>query len=138
MSKHTLPIQIRFSDVDMLQHVNNAIYATYMELGRIRFFDEIISGHNWRETGIIVASLTIDFIAPIYYNEMLNIETEITFIGNKSFKIEHRFVIESDTGPILKATGSTTMVCFQYVENRSILFPQSWRDQINAFQNTAL
>jgi len=34
------PIQIRFSDCDMLQHVNNAIYLQYFETARINFFNQ--------------------------------------------------------------------------------------------------
>jgi len=139
MSKHITAIQIRFSDVDMLQHINNAKFATYMELSRIKFFDDIISsGHNWREVGIIVAAYAVEFMAPIYYNDVLSIETSITEIGTKSFKIGYRFVVDSETGPILKATGTTTMVCFHYIDNKSIEVPKEWREKINSFQKTSL
>jgi len=139
MNKHITTIQLRFSDVDMLQHVNNAKFATYMELARIKFFDDIIaSGHNWRELGIIVAAYGVEFKAPIYYTDVLYLETSVTEIGTKSFKIEYRFIVDSETGPIEKATGTTTMVCFHYLENKSVAVPKEWREKINAFQNTSL
>ena len=39
--KHFIPIQIRFSDVDRLNHVNNACYLNYFELGRVKYFNEV-------------------------------------------------------------------------------------------------
>ena len=47
------PIQIRFSDCDMLQHVNNAIYLQYFETARINFFRKELPNWNWKEEGII-------------------------------------------------------------------------------------
>jgi len=138
MKFHRTQIQLRFSDVDMLQHVNNAKFPTYMELGRIGYFDDIIAfGHNWRELGIIVAAYGVQFLLPIYYTDKLFIETEVESMGNKSFNIIYRFVVESDTGPIIKATGNSVMVCFHYVENRSVPIPQAWKDKVNEFQQTS-
>lgn len=138
MSIHRTPIQLRFSDVDMLQHVNNAKFPTYMELGRINYFNEVISsGHNWRETGIIVAAYSVQFVAPIFFTDVLFIETEVESMGTKSFNITYRFVVETETGPIVKATANTVMVCFHYIENKSIPIPQVWKDKVNAFQQTS-
>lgn len=39
-----LPLQIRFNDIDLLGHVNNEMYFAYMDLGKMRYFQEMMDG----------------------------------------------------------------------------------------------
>ena len=39
-------IQVRFSDLDVLGHVNNTIYFSYFELARVHYFRELL-GIDW-------------------------------------------------------------------------------------------
>jgi acyl-CoA thioester hydrolase len=134
---HRTEVQLRFSDIDMLMHVNNAKFPTFMELSRIQYFSDIIAPrHNWKETGLIVASYSMDFKIPIYFTDQLYVETEVTAIGNKSMTIIYRFIVEGDTGPILKAMGSSVMVCFDYLKNVSAPVPDLWREKVNEFQES--
>ena len=41
---HEKQIEIRWRDLDGLRHVNNAVYATYLEIGRDDFFEH--GGHS--------------------------------------------------------------------------------------------
>jgi acyl-CoA thioester hydrolase len=78
----------------------------------------------------------MDFKIPIYFTDQLYIETEVTAIGNKSITIIYRFIVEGDSGPIIKATGSSVMVCFDYIKHISLLIPELWRNKINDFQQS--
>jgi acyl-CoA thioester hydrolase len=40
--KHQLPIQIRFVDIDAFGHVNNAVFASYYEMARVAYFDQVL------------------------------------------------------------------------------------------------
>jgi acyl-CoA thioester hydrolase len=139
MSKHRTPIQLRFSDIDMLKHVNNGKFPTFMETARIAFFNDIVAPkHEWKETGMIVARIELDFKAPIYLHDELVVETYVSSIGSKSIVFEYNFIVHGDAGPMLKATGKTVMVCFHYIENRSLIVPEDWRTKINVYQETSL
>ena len=35
---HTLPIQLRFNDVDKFGHVNNTVYFSFYDLGKTEYF----------------------------------------------------------------------------------------------------
>ena len=134
---HSTLIQIRFSDIDTLNHINNAKFPTFMEIGRIQYFKDVVAGtHNWKDTGVLVANYTMDFKIPIYLNDVLSIETEVTALGTKSLTFSYRFVVEGDSGPIVKATGTSVMVCFHYIDQRSIPVPDLWRERINAYQGS--
>ena len=41
--RHTLPLQLRFNDIDLLGHVNNSVYFSFYDLGKARYFEPRIS-----------------------------------------------------------------------------------------------
>lgn len=135
--KHQTEIKVRFADCDMLGHVNNANYATYMEIARVEYINDVIEPlRSWDETGILLAAYAMDFKVPVYLNDKLIVNTEIVDIGNKSFKMNYDFVVESDTNQIVKANGSTVLVFYDYKKQITLPLPQFWRDKINAFHKT--
>ena len=76
MKIHTTSIQLRFSDIDMLKHVNNGKFPTFMETARIAFFNDVVAPKNEsQETGMIVARIEVDFKSPIYLHDKLVVET---------------------------------------------------------------
>ena len=65
--RHIIPVQIRFSDIDRLNHINNACYHNYIELGRVEYFEKILAGHiNWDETGFVLARTEMDHLEQVY------------------------------------------------------------------------
>ena len=137
MRKHRTEIQLRFSDCDMLQHVNNAKYPTFMEVARVQYVNDVVEPfRSWDETGIMLAAYTMDFKIPVYYTDKLFVDTYITSIGTKSFKMEYDFVVETDTGEIIKAHGTTVMVYYHYKNLQTLPVPALWREMINKYHNT--
>ena len=52
-------IEIRWRDLDGLRHVNNAVYATYLEIGRDAFFEEVLpEAKPW---DYVLVRLALDF-----------------------------------------------------------------------------
>ena len=137
MNKHSTNIQIRFADCDMLGHVNNAKFATYMEIARVQMVEDWIeTAKDWSETGILLASITINFLSPILLNDKLRIDSCVSSIGNKSFKMDYDFVVDSPEGDVIKASGSTILVYFHYQKKVTIPVPDEWRQKINLLQET--
>ena len=61
--KSSLDIQVRYSDVDLLGHVNNATFLTYYELGRIDFFRNFID--DLAEIRFVIAHIEVDFFSEV-------------------------------------------------------------------------
>ena len=60
-----LPLQIRFNDIDLLGHVNNEMYFAYMDLGKMRYFQEMMDDKlDWRAINTVVANVNCDFMRP--------------------------------------------------------------------------
>jgi len=56
---HEKQIEIRWRDLDGLRHVNNAVYATYLEIGRDAFFEEVLpEAKPW---DYVLVRLALDF-----------------------------------------------------------------------------
>lgn len=118
-------IQIRFSDCDMLKHVNNAIYLQYFETARLQFLSYELPNWDWNKQGIILAKNSIDYLKPLYLNDHCEIEIYCTHIGNSSFTLGYNVnVIEKDK-TILKSTGESVLVCFDFLKNQTIPIPKN-------------
>ena len=81
-------MQLRWSDQDLLGHVNNARIVTLAEEARIRadaaWFPDSPKGGSR-----VVRTQRIDFDAPILYGHMLDISVWVGRIGRTSFTLVH-------------------------------------------------
>lgn len=133
--KHKTPIQIRFKDIDALNHVNNANHITYFELARVQYFDDVVNEEvNWSEQGIILAKITVDFKTPVYFKDKIFVYTKCIRLGNKSFDLAYSLVREKDGKETELATGSSVQVCFDYKNQSTISIPESWKKKVEAFE----
>ena len=122
-------VELRFGDLDMLGHVNNAKYFTYIESARISYFHEVIGDKiDWSTRGIILAKAELNFAVPVVLEDLeVFIFTSCTEIGEKSFELSY-VITKSDLTTIC-AHGSTAMVCYNYKEARTIQVPEEWRSK---------
>lgn len=63
-------IQTRFCDFDVLGHLNNAVYSTYIELARVHFYQDILGMDLTQVTGV-VANFNIDYKRPVKFGTPL-------------------------------------------------------------------
>ena len=76
---------IRYGDTDRQGHVNNAVFATFFETGRVSFlFDPSILPEG---TMLVIARLAIDFRAELTWPGQVEIGTRVEGISNRSFTL---------------------------------------------------
>jgi acyl-CoA thioester hydrolase len=70
--------EIRYADMDRQGHVDNAVFATFSEIGRIAFLynPERLMGPPG--TSFVVARLTIDLFAELVWPGTVEIGTSVT------------------------------------------------------------
>lgn len=128
---HTHSIHIRFSDIDAMGHVNNAVYFTYFEQGRIAFFDSLLGTEiKYAERGVIVASAHCNYKIPVRFRDQVEVKTWCSRIGTKSFDVSYSIGISNNGHVEEAANGVTTMVCFDYKTNSSIQIPEGWKEKL--------
>jgi acyl-CoA thioester hydrolase len=124
----SLPIQVRFNDVDIMGHVSNTVYQNYYDAGKMDYFDHVLPDLDYITIGVVGASIKIDYLLPIYMRYKIDVETRIAILGRKSFTMEHRLV-NKNTGELL-STCTAVIVCYDMKENKSRVIPEHWRKSI--------
>jgi len=135
--RYSLPIEVRFADLDVLGHLNNATYLTYAEQVRIVYVRDVCGwdGGAWSTLGMILARTEIDYKLPIAFEHSVIAYVRISRIGGKSFDMD--YVITRQTGdndPEIAAEIKTIMVAYDYQQDSTIPVPDSWREKITAFE----
>jgi len=131
-----MPIQVRFSDVDVMGHVSNTIYQNYFDSGKVNYFDEVLPEMDFINIGVVGASVKIDYIKPIFMKTRILVESRVAYIGNKSMTMEHRLVNEL-SGETM-ATCSVVLVCYDIKNQISIPIPEIWKTKIKAYDAEVL
>ena len=124
----SLPIQVRFNDVDIMGHVSNTVYQNYYDAGKMDYFDHILPDLDYINIGVVGASIKIDYLLPIYMKYKIDVETRISILGNKSFTMDHR-LMNMETGELL-STCMAVIVCYDMKEHKSRVIPGHWRESI--------
>ena len=116
-------------------HVNNANHFTYLELARVKYFNEVAGEDvNWTKQGIILAKTMIEYKLPILFSDKIFVCTKCSRIGNKSFDLIYTIVKEENGKEILLADASTVLVCYDYEKRQSIVMPDEWKKKIQEFE----
>lgn len=95
--KETLPIQIRFNDVDQMGHVNNAVIMEYFDLGKEHFFQHHGMPPEKADFTVMIVHFEVDFLSQIRFHDTIAVETWVESIGNKSVHMKQR-VVNTDDG----------------------------------------
>jgi len=128
MFKHKTPVQIRFNDIDIMGHVNNAVHQYYFDLARMNYFLEIFTETtSWHDEALVVASIKVDYIVPVFLTDNIHVETSIYEIGNRSIMMRQQVV---DNKGDIKSVSDTRMVAFSNKKSESIVLPERWVNKI--------
>lgn len=122
---HETTIDVRFRDLDTMGHVNNAVYATYLERGRVQYIEDVI-GESLPDISGVVADLHIDFEEPIEYGQTVTVAVRAGDLGTSSVSLEYEVRADGD----LAATAETRVVVVDPDTGDPAPVPDVWRERI--------
>lgn len=128
-------IQIRFNDVDLAGHVNNAIYQYYYDFGKLRFFDRVFQNNiDWTKEGFVLLKIEVEYYSPIYLHDNIEVLTKISETKNKSLIIE-QIIKEKGNNNIeeIKSKATSVMVAYDFIKKESKAIPENWKSLILKF-----
>ena len=128
ISRFTIP----FSDVDMMQHVNNVAYVRWCEMVRAEYFARVMKTPINGDMGMIQATIDLSYERELEYREQIAIGVKISRIGTKSW--DFYYEIWSETHNRRAAHGTTTVVAYDFVYKSTIPVPEHWRKAIAEFE----
>lgn len=118
----------RFSDLDAMGHVNNAVFSEYIEQARLAWFGSYAADEPLPLLDVILARTEIDFRAQVGYGETVAIGVRPSRVGTKSFEFE----FELRVGDRLVAEAKSVLVGYDYAAGRSVDVPERWRRRLQA------
>jgi acyl-CoA thioester hydrolase len=128
----SLPIDVRFSDLDALGHVNHAVFISYLEHARTRWWQQLISDRPFQEEGFLMARVEIDYRKPIGLGDPVRVELRCAHVGNTSFALAYKVV--RDTDGVVLAEAQTVQVMVDFASGR----PRALRPPTLAWLKTQL
>ena len=130
------PLPIRWSDMDALGHVNNAVYLTYLEEARTHYLAAV--DWDWEKFGLIVARVELDYRMPLYVSDQAFVYVRCSKMGTKSFELSYSLTKEKDADIQLVAQAMTVMVGFDYQTQRTIPIPDFAKNNIETHDRLIL
>jgi acyl-CoA thioester hydrolase len=120
----SLPIDVRFADLDALGHVNHAVFVTYLEHARTRWWQQLLAGRRFEEEGFVMARVEMDYRKPIALGDQVRVELRCAHLGHTSFALAYKVIREKDGVILAEAQTVQVMVDFATMRPR-ILRPQT-------------
>lgn len=111
-------IQLRFGDTDAMGHVNNAKVLTYLELGRIRFFADVLGMERVEDVGFILAEASCRYRIPILLQDRVRVRMHITDVHRSSFRFRCDLYDPGDGRVFVEA--ETVQVMYDYAAGRPV------------------
>lgn len=130
MSVFTAPVDVRFNDVDGLGHVNNAIYLTFLEHARMKFFTEVAGSTSEKDFPFILAHAALDYKNPIKMGAELEVRMWTSRIGGKSWDFDYE--IRDRKTATMYATGKTVQVAYDYYLEKSDMLEGDLKDLVKS------
>jgi acyl-CoA thioester hydrolase len=127
------PVYVRWSDLDELGMVNNAVFVTYLEEARAHLFLKKLEW-NWTETGVVVANLNINYKQPLLYQNQPEAFLRVKKIGNSSFVL-HTLIAEigKQETPTIFADADVTMVAYDLQKKKPTAIPEKAAEVLKTY-----
>ena len=110
MARHRYRVQLRWSDMDALRHVNNVQFLRFLEDARVQMMVEAGRRTLESELGVVVVRHEIDYRRPLLFRpEPVVVDTWVTRVGRTSYAVAYE--IREPDDDVVYATASTVMVC---------------------------
>lgn len=119
-------LDVRWRDLDVFDHVNNASYLTYLEEARLQWFATLPAPWMSDTMAPVLAASHINYRQPIGWPGRVVVELFVERLGGSSLTLAHRIVSASDAS-VLYSDASLVLVWIDRASGRSTAMPTSVR-----------
>ncbi len=110
--EHTVRVQLRWRDIDLLGHLNQSVYHELLEEGRVGLIGELMrrSGNDHGHGGFVLAHVDLDHQAEVRKDHgEVDVVTRLAHVGTSSIQIDHQIVLLDGT---VAASGKSVLVAW--------------------------
>lgn len=124
---HWTKESVRYGDTDRQGHVNNAVFVTFLEAGRVSLlYDPKERALTPDGTSFVLANLLLNFRAEIFWPSEVRIGTTVSRIGNSSVTFSQALFV----GDNCVATAQTVLVLMDDATRKSRSLPDQTRREL--------
>jgi acyl-CoA thioester hydrolase len=120
--------RLRYADTDRQGHINNAVFATFLESGRVAFLYDPTAPLAPAGCEFVLARLTVDFRAELHWPGVVDIGSTILAIGRSSLTLGQAVFADD----LCAATAETVIVLTDAATRRATPFPDDLRVRLEA------
>ena len=124
------PIQVRWRDTDPFGHVNNAVFASYLEHARVELWREQLGNGSSAGIPFWISHLEVDFRRPLALDDHVEVGISVGELGGASFEFHYRIEVDGK----LAATAATMQVCVNPETGRPQRMPLWMRSGLKQLQ----
>ena len=122
--------KVRYGDTDRQGHVNNAVFATFFETGRVEMLYQPSHQFLSDDCSFVVAKSTIELIAEIHWPGQVDVGTGIVRIGGSSLVIAANLYQQGQ----LVATSETIVVQVSNITKTSTPISEEVKQKLKFLQ----
>jgi acyl-CoA thioester hydrolase len=122
--------RVGFSDTDAQGVVYYGRYMPYFDLARTEYHRHL--GHLEMRGGFAMRASTVEYHAPARFDDLLEVFVRVERVGTTSVTYDHAAYLAEDD--VLMATAKQTLVLIDLSDRRPVPVPDSFRDQVAAFE----
>ena len=119
-------IDLRWRDLDALNHVNNSAFLTYIEEARLQWFGQLQGpwfGETWMP---VVAAVHVNYRAQLAWPGRIAVQLYCERLGKSSLTVAHR-IVDANDAEKLYSDGHTVLVWVNPADGKSVALPESVR-----------
>jgi acyl-CoA thioester hydrolase len=123
--------EIRFSDLDVMGHLNNVAFLVFVESARIAYIRSRVPAHDptlSRDFGMLVAEAKVSYRSPGRFGEQVDTHLKPADLGSTSFRTD----FEMRVGDRVLADGYAVMVVCDRTTWRPVPIPDALRELLAA------
>ncbi len=115
--------RVRYAETDAAEVVYYGSFFLYLEVGRIEMYRELGLPYRW---DIPIVDTYCKYLAPVYFDDLLEVHTKFADIKEKSFKIEGTVYKKKDDGELEPVAEGYTTHVFIDEDRKAMNLPEDY------------
>ena len=116
---HRIADNIRYGDLDPQGHVNQSVFLTYFETGRVAMFRNKDLGIGVPGLTFVMVRMEVDYVRELLWPGSVDIGTGVAEFGRSSFRVSQAIFRDG----ACSAVGKATLVCMDVKTRKATPLP---------------
>ena len=117
---HRVAEIVRFGDLDPQGHVNQAVFLTYFESGRVAMFRNPDLGIGVPGATFVMVRMEVDYLKELHWPGAIEVGTGVAEFGRSSFSVAQAIFRDE----VCAASGRATLVCIDLASRKARPLPE--------------